>query len=335
MYVSNVVVRAVSTELRRSGVGAEAVLEAAGLDEWALNEAMARISHRDEARFILEAMRISGRADLGLRIGSEAPTNLLHVLGPLLLSVGSMRQAAGLFLRYAPLLIEGARYELIERGPTVTVRYTNPHEDPNHSRFCAELNIGFIFRICQRFVGEEAFADVVRFAHERPPYADAYSEIFRCPVEFGCAANEILAESRLLDVQLVPPDDSLRALLEQRADELLAKVGSEITLDARLLELLARERNLSRANVSTIPARLGVGMKTLQRRLSEVGLSFSELVEREQQRRAFAALAGTSIGIKEIAQMVGFSDSTTFHRAFKRWTGKTPAEYRRLHGGVE
>jgi AraC-like DNA-binding protein len=332
VYVSNVVIRAVSAELRRSGGNADEALAAAGLDASVVNDATARISHRDESRFIIEAMRLTGRPDLGLDVGDAAPTNLLHVLGPLVMSVGSLRQASSLFLRYAPLLIEGASYELVDRPPIATIRYTNPHEDPAHARFCADLNIAFILRICERFVGQGEYADLVRFAHPRPSYAARYEAVFRCPVEFGCATNEIVGESRLLDLELVPPDEALRAILERRADELLSMLGSEITLDSRLRELLGRERNLSRASVSAIPSRLGVGMKTLQRRLSEVGVSFSELVEGEQKRRAFAALADTTIAIKEIAQMVGFSDSTTFHRAFKRWTGTTPAEYRRLRG---
>jgi AraC-like DNA-binding protein len=332
VFGSNVVLRAVSAELKRSGGDAGAILAAAGLDESVVNDATARISHRDEARFILSAMQISGRPGLGLDVGDAAPTNLLHVLGPLIMSVGSLRQALELFLRYAPWLIDGASYELIDSGRTATLRYTNPHEDPDHSRFCADLNVAFIYRVGERFVGAGEYADVVRFTHPRPSYAARYDEVFSCPVEFGCSANEIVVETRLLDLENLPPDDSLRAILERRADELLSMLGTQVTLDARLRELLGRERNLSRSALSSIPARLGVGMKTLQRRLSTVGVSFSELVEGEQKRRAFAALSDTTIPIKEIAQMVGFSDSTTFHRAFKRWTGTTPAEYRRLHG---
>ncbi len=334
MYVSNVVIRAVSAELRRTGGDADAVLAAAGIDPSVLEDATTRVSHRDESRFIIEAMRITGRPDLGLDVGDAAPTNLLHVLGPLVMSVGSLRQASSLFLRYAPLLIEGASYELVERGPTATIRYTNPHDDPDHARFCADLNIAFILRVCERFVGPGEYADLVRFAHPRPTYAARYEEVFRCPVEFGAKANEIVGESRLLDLAHVPPDDSLRAILERRAEELLSMLGTDVTISARLRELLGRERNLSRASVAAIPSRLGVGMKTLQRRLAEDGLSFSELVEGEQKRRAFAALADTTIAIKEIAHMVGFSDSTTFHRAFKRWTGTTPAEYRRHRGAA-
>ncbi|MBC7173261.1 MAG: AraC family transcriptional regulator [Polyangiaceae bacterium] len=332
MYVSSVVIRALSAELSRLGIDSETICDAVDLDSAALRDSTVRLSLTEEASFVAEAMRVSGRPDLGLMVGSMAPTHLLHVIGPLVLSVGTLREAAQLFFRYAPWLSEGSRYELIESGETARMRYSSPHVSGDQARFCAELNLAFIARTCERILGGGEVADRVTFAHPRPQYAEAYSELFRCPVEFGSEANEIHFESRLLDVERVPSDDSLRALLERRADQLLAMRDTTITLDDRLREVLRRERDLSRAAISQIPSRLGVGMKTLQRRLSEAGLSLTALVEGEQKRRAFETLVATSIPIKELAHSVGFSDATTFHRAFKRWTGMTPAEYRRRHG---
>jgi AraC-like DNA-binding protein len=331
MYVSTAVVRAVSGELQRDGVRVESILDGVGLSPSTLKDVTGRLSARDESRFVGEAMRVSGHDDLGLRVGDAAPTYALHVIGPLLQSVGSLRRAHQIFLRYGRWLSEGARYELFEANDGATFRYTNLLDAGELHRFYAELCLAFVYRVAKGIVGHESHAEVIRFAHPRPPYIETYAKVFDCPVEFDQAENEIVFDSSLLDLERLPADDSLLSLLQQRAEDLLSMLGAEIPLEARVRDLLRAEPDLTQLSLTTMASRLGIGEKTLQRRLADVGRSWSALVSTEQKQRAFEALAESPVSIKELAHRLGFSDSTTFHRAFKRWTGMTPAEYRARH----
>jgi AraC-like DNA-binding protein len=328
MNVSTAVIRAASAELRRLGVPTESALRSAGLDPLTLRDATTRLSVSQERRFIHEAIRLSGCDDLGLRIGNGAPTHALHVVGSLLQTVGTLRKAAELFVRYSPWLSESTHYELVESGSRATMRFAVTADAPVHGRFSAELNFAFMYRIAKRLVGPNERAEVVRFAHSRPANDAMYAVVFDCPIEFDAPRNEIVFDAALLDVECVPADDSLRLLLERRAEELLSTLGAA-PLDRRVRQVLGGAQVPAHLSMAAISSRLGIGAKTLQRRLADAGVSLTQLIESEQKRRTFDALSDSSLSIKELAYRVGFSDATTFHRAFKRWTGTTPAEYRR------
>src|SRR5690606_19219418 len=159
-----------------------------------------------------------------------------------------------------------------------------------------------------------------------------YTEVFGCVPERGASTSELVFALELLDLPLLGPDPSLSALLAQRAEELLAAL--EVTpLAQRVAALLAADPSASRPSMEALAVRLAMSPRTLQRRLGEADTSWSRLVEAEQRRRACHALAAGELPIKEIADQVGFAEPSTFYRAFKRWTGVTPAEYRRTHQG--
>ncbi len=333
VFVSIAIVRAVVAELAAHGVSAERLFAAAELDVSLLADPAGRMPLRDMGRIVLETARLSGRPDFALRLGASPATGALHVVGHMLVSARTLRQAIALFDRYAPLVLEGARYELVERGDEAVMRYGHPQIPSGpYGRFAAELALAFMATIGAALVGPADRPRLVRFRHPRPSYAYAYAEVFRCPVVFEQSHDEIVFDAQLLDVPHVHTDEQLLALLERRAEDLLARLGAEVSIDMRVRELVALEPSLATLGLGWAAGKLGVEERTLRRQLRSEGTSWSAIFEHEQRERACAALSSTLTPIKEIAYRAGFSEPSAFHRAFKRWTGMTPAEYRREHG---
>jgi AraC-like DNA-binding protein len=327
LFISSAIIRSVIAEAARYGVSEEALLEASQLERSELEDATGRVSLRQAALLTDAARELSGRPDLGLRVGVRPPTRALHVVGHVLVSAKSLRESIALFFRYAPLVIEGATFDLIEQGDTAIMRYEHPAVRP----FAAELTLSFMYRIGLAFAGEGDDARVVRFRHSKPSYAEAYERVFGCPVEFDQPHDEIAFSASRLDVEIAHADDQLYQLLQRRADELLVLLDAAVPVEQRIRELLAYEADLKSVSMVSIAARLGTGTRSLRRKLHAAGVSWSELVDHEQRTRACNALKTSSAPIKQLSYKLGFSEPSAFHRAFKRWTGLTPIEYRRRH----
>jgi AraC-like DNA-binding protein len=166
----------------------------------------------------------------------------------------------------------------------------------------------------------------VRFRHEPPSYVDEYERIFRCPVRFAQPANELVFPRGLLDVPQLHRNDSLCELLRERADQLLAQEHASERLGERIVEILKLQ--LRAPDPERLAQDLGLTLRSLQRRLQASSLSLSRLLDDARRDVACTSLKIPDVPIKDIAYRVGFSEPSAFHRAFKRWTGMTPAQFR-------
>lgn len=329
MFVAASFVRAVGADLRRFGVDSVALGARVSLDEASLANPSARVPIRTVRKLVEDTIAASGRRDIALRLGALAPLHALHVLGPMIRSARTLRRGLELFRLYGPLVVEGASLELLERGDLAFVRFAHPMLEGSESRYAAEYASAFMCRVGEAFLGPHVGLERARFRHADPGYAATYAEVFDGEVEFGAAHDELVLRKELLDRPQLEKDDALCALLERRAAELLAALDEEAPLPVRLRELLANEPRPLELDVGDAASRLGVSSRTLQRRLREAGSSFSGMIDDELRRRACDELAVSRLAIKEIADRAGFVDPNNFHRAFKRWTGETPGEFRR------
>jgi AraC-like DNA-binding protein len=272
------------------------------------------------------ARELSGDPDLGLHVGEGLPSGGAHVVGQILQSCASVRDAIALFIRYAPLVIEGARLSLREEPASAAAVYAHPEIAADNARFDAEAALALILGVGKRFLRTDQPPYRVRFAFPRPPSIAEHERVFRCPIEFDAPAHEIIFSARLLDLAQPFRDEPVCELLKAHAEALLARRHSDDRIPERALDLLRYG-----ALPGEVARRLGLSPRSLQRRLRERGLSLSQLHDEARKSIACRALAQPEDPIKELAARLGFSEPSAFHRAFKRWMGTTPAEYRRAY----
>jgi AraC-like DNA-binding protein len=153
--------------------------------------------------------------------------------------------------------------------------------------------------------------------------------IFGAPVRYGCPRNEVVLDRALLDRPQRHAEQRLLAVLDRQLGALLSGLPQsrrfrDVVMHSMMDELPERE-----PVVATMAAKLRMSERSLQRRLQSEGTSFAEVLSDLRRDRALHYLKDGRISIGEVAFLLGFLDVTAFHRAFKRWTGSTPAEYRR------
>jgi AraC-like DNA-binding protein len=170
----------------------------------------------------------------------------------------------------------------------------------------------------------------VSFKHREPKDMSSYHKSFNCPVLFNQRHNFITYSTADLETRTVTADLSINKFLVERVEEQTR--GIEISAGKIAIDV---EKLIRDALPSGIPGltqlaeQMGLSSRTLTRRLAETGLTFRSLIEKIQQEISRELLKNPSITIGEIAYQTGFSEQSAFNRAFKRWTGQTPLEYRK------
>jgi AraC-like DNA-binding protein len=168
----------------------------------------------------------------------------------------------------------------------------------------------------------------VLFRHGAPPDTRAHEAFFRSPLRFDAPADEIRFDPSLLDAPLVQADAALAAYFQHHVDALLRRLAPPESVAGRLAAVLATETRSGPPTLEAAAKRLGTSSRTLRRRLKDEGTSFHEVLDRARLELAKRYLKDPRMPLGEIGFLLGFSEPSAFHRAFKRWTGTTPLEHR-------
>ena len=193
------------------------------------------------------------------------------------------------------------------------------------------LSMAMWHRLCGWFIG--SFIDLASVEmRQATPSGRNYDEIFGCPVRFGAGQDAYRFHSRYLDFPIVQSEASLGRLLETYPAELLRVGPGETSTAARVRQLIGADFQRTLPGLPEVAARLHMTAPTLHRRLREEGTSFQQLKDQCRRDAAIAFIEQGDYTTAQLAEMTGFSDSSTFHRAFRKWTGLTPQEYRTRRG---
>lgn len=320
------------TLLQAAGSGLQAVLRRLGIDPVVLAEPEHRLAFKQFVQVLDAAAAITGDDCLGLHLGAAQSPRIAGVLGYALQSSPDVRAQLALAVRYFALHQDGAEVELSVDGGVATLRYAvlDPHVLMH--RHDAEATLALCVGQWRVHTGHAQWAPAsVHFEHPEPaPGAvRALEGFFRCPVRFGEPLNGARFPAAFLDTPLRTADSALHAILSRYAEESLARHAGTTTLAGRARRLIAAGLAHGAASIDEVARRLALSPRTLQRQLGDAGLQFTELVDETRRELAARYLRDERISLTDAAFLVGYSDLTAFHRAFRRWFQQTPLEYQR------
>ncbi|MBU8897422.1 AraC family transcriptional regulator [Corallococcus sp. M34] len=169
----------------------------------------------------------------------------------------------------------------------------------------------------------------VHFTHAGPSDTSAHQAAFGAPVHFGRERNALLVRPEVTQWKLAQADPYFLAFFERQAEALLAKAPRPESLSAHVRRLLVEDFRGGLPSLGSVATRLALSERTLRRRLQDEGTQFQQLVEEVREALARRYLGEARLSVGEVAFLLGFSEPSAFHRAFKRWTGETPVSFRR------
>jgi AraC-like DNA-binding protein len=171
---------------------------------------------------------------------------------------------------------------------------------------------------------------LVEFASPRPRSIADHRWFFRAPLQFGRPRNALVFMRAALDLPLRKAEPELREVLERRVRDVIARLPPMDSLAGRARFRLREALDHGRPTAASVGRQLGLSERSLHRRLRDEGTTLRRLLDGLRLDLAERYLR-EGVSINETAFLLGYSEASAFQRAFRRWTGSTPAAYRRQH----
>lgn len=311
------------------GVTPQSLYEAVELTPTILDDPDSRIPFAQIVSLYEEAAALTGDDAFGLHVGESVDPKAFDVLGYSVINSPTFGAALDRVVRYNFTWTDGSAFA-VEIGDTTTkIIYTYLDDSLAECRHDAEMTLAAIAVLGRLITDADWVPNSVSFQHDQPRNTAEHERIFRCPVRFNAKRNEFIFNSSKLSLPILKADPGLCTVLDRHAEELLAKYPHEDTLIERLRTIIKEELNGGDASLERVSEQLGMSGRTLQRKLRDRGTSHQELLDQMRKDLAMRYLREPEMAICEVAYLLGFSESSALHRAFKRWTGMTPSEFRR------
>lgn len=319
--------RALVAEMADQGVPVVTLLKGTGVEPQQLLHPQAGITLTQKIMIFRNALGLSTRPDVGLRAGARQRLCDFGVYGYALISSSHIHEAVELGVKHVKLA-----------GPVLEKRFRVVGDT---AIFEARdvLSLGPVLPVASEFW----FASVLRLAecvlegpfpsrrlllpYARPAYAQAYEAMFNCPVEFNAGVMEWHFDASILALPCPNANPITGDICVQFCNRMLASLNDDDELPRTLREAFLNSRGAS-PTADMMAARMGVSVRTLHRRLADLGQSYQQIADDVRCALAKEFLASTSMTVETIAGRVGFSEASNFRKAFRKWTGMTPAEFR-------
>ncbi|MFZ5723206.1 MAG: AraC family transcriptional regulator [Pseudomonadota bacterium] len=336
MTESSVAINYIRTALasaRAAGLDVTELLASAGIPATLVGETRARVSHAQYLTLTQNAM--AALDDEFLRQGGvrRTPVGTFPLMCRGVIHEPTLQRALVHALHFYDTLLPDVRLALHRSGDdaVVTVRLTDENVDPDH------VMVEVLLVLTQRFAGwlvdHRIALTGAEFRWPEPAHVDEYRILFHCPLKFSAPRNAIAFPARFLEWPVVQTPRTLRRFLRDAPGNLLVIPDNDNSVTAQVRACLGRDFSQELPDFEEVAIRLRITPQTLRRRLREEGASYQEIKDNIRRDAAIGYLSRPQLSIMEIAQLMGFSEPSTFHRAFKKWTGLTPGAYR--HGNAD
>jgi AraC-like DNA-binding protein len=313
--------------LAELGIHANPILRSSGIEPSVLDDPDATVRAGLVAAFWEHALDRTGDDMLGLHLAESAPIQTFDVHAYALLSSPSLREAYRRASRYQRLIHESTRLEFHEEADRGTLVHHLPGGRPV-SRQPAEFLAAVWVRLGRRVVQRDWAPEAVYFGHSPGEDRGEYDRVFAAPVHFGAGRTALAVGNDVLDAPAASADARLTDILDRHVASILAARPPRETLADRVRAHLSERLQTGELRAASVARALAMSERTLRRGLSAEGTSFRDLLDGLRLEQAVELLASRRCSIAEVAYLLGFSEVSAFHRAFKRWTGRTPADVR-------
>ncbi len=274
-----------------------------------------------------EAAHYTNDPYFGLHMGEYAEPGSWSILGYMMMNcktLGAAFEKSGRYSRIIGNLIE-ARAELRFNKIRV-VLFTPPHA-PKMSRHCFESTFSSSVRMMRTLTGVPIHPFEVRFIYPQPESTAEYERVFCCPVYFGQKENSFTIDWGIVNTPILMANPELLQYFEKYAQDFLDEMDRQNEHTRAVTRIILSRLDDEKLSIGKIAKEMSVSVRTLQKRLEEEGVVFSDLLKDVRERLAKKYLC-EDYTVEQITYLLGFSEPSVFRKAFKKWSGVTPKEYR-------
>ncbi|MEH6451066.1 MAG: AraC family transcriptional regulator ligand-binding domain-containing protein [Oleispira sp.] len=311
------------------------LLSELGLSESHFKEAMKRIPFSDFLSAVHKLILITKSPALGLKSGAHYHPSTFGPLAYLMLNSATVGQAYQSFLTYEPMINEAVKTESIAKGEAVInyVAYEGysdgdvaPLVEAHIASLLAYTN--FLSFRPNKEQGSSLIKEIL-FRHSPQTDISKYKKFFGIDVQFNQAVNSFSFDPIILDYVIPGADPRIVSRAVMELDAIQSSRRSERQFSSEVYDFIKEGFYDTLPTAADAASMFAMSMSTFQRRLKEESITFKGLVEQVRMDKAEVHLADLRLNLADVASRLGFSDTPAFFKAFKRWTGETPADYRK------
>ena len=312
----------------RRGGNVDEVLEIADLKRWEVYDPKRWLSDEKVVSLWMATLERSRDPFLVLHAAAELPLGSYDVVDDLAICSSTIGEGIGSIARFFGLMKKSVLLKVEEGELIVTVRFKTLTDPTGGPRPMAEYALAAIVARSRSAWGNRFHPRSVSFAG--PPIGTGYEyrQLFGCPVEFFSDRTELVFDREVWDTPTNVGNKARYAMLERRAQNLLENRRPDDRFTDRVRDVVGDMFLDKQLDLPSVAKRLSMSPRTLQRRLGEAGYSFGILLC-EMRLELAQRYLHWDVPLSHVALHLGYSEQSAFTRAFKKWTGSTPAEYRR------
>ena len=325
-------VAAIPAVLADFGLEPEAILIEAGVDPQLLNDPDNLITYAARNRLVGHCVAKTGCRHFGLLMGMRMNLREFGLLGMLMMSVPDVGQALRILVSSLQVHSQGAIMTLRTNDDLATLSYdvVSPAEEGVDQ--IGDGAVAIMLNAMRTLCGPEFEAVEASFAHGRPADVEPFQKFFRIPLYFEAGHFSLVFPKRWLNASVPTANEEMQRLLQNQLDAIRSDFDMEFPEQVRAI--LRSALLTSRHGEEQVAALFGMTVRTFIRRLDACGTSFHALVDECRFELARQMLKTTALPVQQIAEALGYARSSTFIRAFRRWSSVTPARWRKVNAGL-
>lgn len=266
---------------------------------------------------------------LGLATGQQMRLTAHGMAGVSAMAQPTYAQCLQVASRLCRKIFPALTMEYIETADTVGLRIIESVSLAPYSHYFIETIAVNFYNIMHFLLGDEYQPEYIAFAYPEPDYRHIYHRYFRCKISFNAEHNEFVVSRQLAQQELLLANAGIARMAEQGFLNALPSINLNY-LPKRLRLLLVQSVGAF-PSMDAAARKLGMSGRTLRRQLSSAGTSFQNELDLLRREFAINYLATGNKSITEIALMLGYCDTAAFSKAFKKWTGESPSEFKSSH----
>ncbi|MFI8480173.1 AraC family transcriptional regulator [Pseudomonas sp. NPDC078700] len=319
--------RALRKQLDALGLDSEQLCAQAGLEPGALDDPNGRCPLSVTTRLWQLAVVASGDPALGLKTSQFVSPTTFHALGYALAASCSLREVFERTVRYHQVVSDAMELELRECADCYEFRFRNAPGKLLPAPEALDAFAAIYVRSCRNRLGRDFAPLAVYLQRPEPADPQPWHAVFRAPLIFSAAENLLRFAKPAFEQQL---DDGNPELAEH--NEAVLKLNLEqLQAPSWVRKVRARLQTQlpdGEPSAERVAQALHLSLRSLQRHLADEGTSYERVLAETRQALALRHMSEAACSISETAYLLGFSDVSSFSRAFKRWTGQSPSQYR-------
>ena len=325
--IASIFVRSCLSGYAAGGRDCVALLDHVGIDPDILENPELRADPEKYSRLIQHMCRELEDEFFGLS-GKPAPLGAFAMMARACITSATLGDALKCCFKFFSMVSTSVRFSLSVQGEEarIAIEHAEPGSVDDH--FLIESLMICLVRWSSWIIGRHLLLNRVDFCRSEPREIDEYSLMFPCSRNYDQPKNLIVFGARYLVMPVVQDARSLNDFLAELPGNLLTRYRHDDSLSARIRRRLANIRYEELPSFEEIASGLNMSTQTLRRRLKGEGNSYREIKDSIRRDIAVYHLLRQDMSINEIAELTGFAEPSTFHRAFKKWTGLTPGAWR-------